>query len=238
MAQPAIRIGVTRWEDIPGERSQWYWESARQAGGEVVDLPGPDTSVSGLGGLVLTGGLDVEPERYGEERHPKVKQTDGRRDEFELALLRAALAADLPVLCICRGHQLLNVAFGGKLLQHIEGNAHRAKFHLEGIPSSWHTVRPEPGSRVHAIMGAGEIEINSRHHQAVLPELLAPGLDATAFSPDGLVEAVESRTHRWVVGVQWHPELPEVEHPGFAERCQPLFEALVREARAVREPAR
>ena len=238
MAQPAIRIGVTRWEDIPGERSQWYWECARRAGAEVVDLGGPDASVAGLDGLILTGGLDIEPERYGEERHPKVKQTDGRRDEFELAVLRAALAADLPVLAICRGHQLLNVAFGGKLLQHVEGNAHRANFKLEGIPSNWHTVRLEPGSRVRAILGADEIEVNSRHHQAVLPEVLAPGLDATAFSPDGLVEAVESRRHRWVIGVQWHPELPELEHPGFAERCRPLFEALVREAPAVREPAR
>ena len=236
MPQPAVRIGVTRWEDIPGERSQWYWQRVREAGAEVVDLGGPESSVAELDGLVLTGGLDVEPERYGEERHPKVKHTDGRRDDFELAALRAALAADLPVLAVCRGHQLLNVALGGRLLQHIEGNAHRADFKAEGIPSSWHTVRLEPGSRVRAVLGADEIEVNSRHHQAVLPELLAPGADATAFSPDGLVEAIESSAHRWVLGVQWHPELPEAGHAGFAERCRPLFEALVREARAVRDP--
>jgi putative glutamine amidotransferase len=236
MPQPAVRIGVTRWEDIPGERSQWYWQRVREADAEVIDLGGPDTSVAGLDGLVLTGGLDVDPERYGEERHPTVKRTDGRRDDFELAVLRAALAMDLPVLAICRGHQLLNVALGGRLLQHIEGNTHRADFKAEGIPSSWHAVRLAPNSRVRAILGADEIEVNSRHHQAVLSESLAPGLDATAFSPDGLVEAIESRAHRWAVGVQWHPELPEAEHPGFSNRCRPLFDALVREARAVRDP--
>ncbi len=237
MPEPVVRIGVTRWEDIPGERVQWYWERVGQAGAEVVDLSGPVPSIDGLDGLILTGGLDIEPERYHEERHPKVQQTDGNRDEFELGVLRAALAADLPVLAICRGHQVLNVAFDGKLLQHIESNAHRANYKLEGVPSSWHTVRLEPGSRVRDIFGADEIEVNSRHHQAVLPETLGPGLQATAFSPDGLVEAVESRTHRWAIGVQWHPELPETEHPGFAERCLPLFEALVAEARRVREPA-
>jgi putative glutamine amidotransferase len=233
--KPGVRIGVTRWEDIPGERIQWYWDRVRRAGAEPVDLDGHEAS---LDGLILTGGVDVEPERYGEVRHPKVKHTDGNRDEFELGVLRAALAADLPVLAICRGHQLLNVAFGGKLLQHIESNAHRADSRIEGAPSSWHTVRLMPRSRVRAILGANEIEVNSRHHQAVLPETLAPGLEAAAFSPDGLVEAVESRTHRWVIGVQWHPELPEAEHPGFAEHGRRLFEALVREARAVREPAR
>lgn len=235
---PAIRIGVTRWEDIPGERIHWYWESVRQAGAEAVDLAGSAVSMDGLDGLVLTGGLDIEPERYGGERHPKVKHTDGKRDEFELTVLHTALAADLPVLAICRGHQLLNVASGGKLLQHIESKAHRANYKLEDTPSSWHTVRLQPASRVRDIFGVDELEVNSRHHQAVLAETLAVSLEATAFSPDGLVEAVESRTHRWAIGVQWHPELPEIERPGFAERSRPLFDALVREARRVREPAR
>ena len=231
------RIGVTRWEDIPGERFDAYCDRVREAGGEPVVLGGPDANPAGLDGLVLTGGLDVDPDRYGEARHPKVKQTDPARDELELRFLRQALAADLPVLAICRGHQLLNVAFGGRLLQHIESNAHRADYRAEGFPSSWHTVRIVAGSRLHEICGAEEREVNSRHHQAVLPETLAPGLEAVAFSPDGLVEGVVSREHRWVTGVQWHPELPEAGHPGFAERMRPLFAAFVEEARRVREPA-
>ena len=107
----------------------------------------------------------------------------------------------------------------------------------EGFPSSWHTVRLAPGSRLRAILGADEIEVNSRHHQAVLPQTLAPALEAVAFSPDGLVEGVESPERRWVIGVQWHPELPEPRRPSFAERCRPLFEAFVAEARRVRAPA-
>ena len=238
MPDSAVRIGVTRWEDIPGERVQWYLDRVRLAGAEAIELAGPEARIDGLDGLILTSGLDVEPERYREERHPKVKHTDGNRDEFELAVVRAALAADLPVLAICRGHQLLNVAFGGKLLQHIESNAHRADFKAEGMPSSWHSVRLEAGSRLSELFGADEIEVNSRHHQAVTPDTLAQGLQPVASSPDGLIEAVESRSHRWVIGVQWHPELPEPEHPGFAERCRPLFAALVREAGRVEEPAR
>ncbi len=237
MPQNRPRIGVTRWEDIPGERFDAYCERLREAGAEPVEFARPDVGVAQLDGLILTGGLDVCPERYGEERHAKVKMTDGARDEFELAALHEALTAAIPVLAICRGHQLLNVALGGTLLQHIETGAHRAHFELEGIPSRWHSVRLVPGSRLHAIFGADEIEVNSRHHQAVLPETLAPGLVATALSPDGLIEGMESQAHRWAVAVQWHPELPEAEHPGFSDRFQPLFAALVAEAR-VREPVR
>ena len=187
MSAPRVRIGITRWEDIPGERFEAYCERVSEAGAEPVELSGPDADVATLDGLIVTGGLDVEPERYGEMRHPKVKQTDPARDEFELAVLRDALAADLPVLAICRGHQLLNVAFGGRLLQHIEDGSHRADFHTPTAPSRWHTVRVEPGCRLRAILGAGEIEVNSRHHQAVLPETLAAGLTPVAFSPDGLI---------------------------------------------------
>jgi putative glutamine amidotransferase len=237
LAVATVRIAVTHWEDIPGERFDWYLERVRQSGAEAIAVGGADVATN-FDGLILTGGLDVEPERYREERHPKVKHTSSERDDFELAVLRRALDADLPVLAICRGHQLLNVAFGGRLLQHIESNAHRADFRAEGVPSGWHNVHLVSGTRLHELFGADEIEVNSRHHQAVTPDVLARDLEPAAFSPDGLVEGVESRVHRWVVGVQWHPELPEEHHPGFAERCAPLFQALVREAAAVREPAR
>ena len=172
----------------------------------------------------------MAPDRYGETPHPKVKPTDTARDDFETALLEEVLARDLPVLAICRGHQLLNVALGGRLLQHIDGDGHRADYRAEGYPSRWHTVRLAPESRLRALLGPDEIEVNSRHHQAVLASTLAAGLTAVAVSPDGVIEAVESRVHGWVVGVQWHPERLEAEHPGFASRARPLFAALVRQA--------
>jgi putative glutamine amidotransferase len=232
MAEP--RIGITRWEDVPGERLQFYWDRVREAGADVVDLSATDES--NFDGLILTGGIDIDPERYGEERHPKVRHTDPRRDEFELTILRRALDADLPVLAICRGHQLLNVALGGSLLQHIEGDGHRA--HKDGdMPSRWHTVQLELGSRLHAAYGVDAMEVNSRHHQAVLPGMLAADLRVAAYSPDGVVEAAESIRHSWVVGVQWHPERREPDHAGFAERSRLIFQAFVMAARSVREPA-
>jgi len=237
VSQPRPRIGITRWEDVPAERFADYCDRVHEAGADPVEL-NHDGPAGGLDALVLTGGIDLAPERYGETPHPTVKRTDPARDAFETELLERALARDLPVLAICRGHQLLNVAVGGRLLQHIEDGGHRADYHAPAAPSRWHTVRLEPGSRIRDLHGADEIEVNSRHHQAVLPETLAPGLVATAFSPDGLIEAVESARHRWVLGVQWHPERLEAEHPGFAGRCRPLFEAFVAEARIVREPAR
>jgi len=231
MTEP--RIAITRWEDVPGERLQFYWDRVREAGAEVIDLEKRE-SVS-FDGLILTGGVDVDPAYYGEERHPKVRHTDARRDEFELAALRRALDADAPVLAICRGHQLLNVALGGTLLQHIEGDGHRA--HKDGdMPSRWHTVQLEPGSRLSAAYSVEEMEVNSRHHQAVLPGMLARDLQAVAFSPDGIVEAVESTRHSWVAGVQWHPERLEPEHQGFAELSRAIFQAFVAATRNVREP--
>jgi gamma-glutamyl-gamma-aminobutyrate hydrolase PuuD len=232
MSAPRPRIGVTRWEDVPGEKIEAYWARVREAGGEPVDLDN-NATIAGFDALILTGGLDVDPARYGEQPHPKVKHVDARRDAFEEAALRSALDRDLPVLAVCRGHQLLNVHLGGRLLQHIDTGEHRAHLSQEGQPSRWHTVRVE-SPRLRAIIGAGEVEVNSRHHQAVVPETLAPGLAVAATSPDGLIEAVESEAHTWVVGVQWHPERLEPEHPAFAAMGRPLFEALAEAATKAR----
>ena len=231
----AAGISVTRAEDVAGEQIEEYHRCVQDAGGEPVDLalehhpePWPPAGVrlpDDVRGLILTGGVDVDPSLYGQAPHPKVRRTSRRRDEFELAFLRDALARDLPVFAICRGHQLLNVALKGSLLQHIDGDGHRAHYEQEGYPSRWHVVRLAEGSRVRALLGADEIEVNSRHHQAVLPDTLSPSLRATGFSPDGIVEVVESPHHRWLLSVQWHPERQEV-----AERFAPLFAALVRAA--------
>jgi putative glutamine amidotransferase len=236
------RIAITRWESVPGENIAEYHRRVLEAGGEPLDrcidfvvhreCCCVDT-LGGATGLILTGGVDVDPALYGETPHPRVKHTDRSRDEFELVLLRQALVYDLPILAICRGHQLLNVAFGGGLLQHIDGDGHPADYSNEGFPSRWHEVAIREGSRLHAALGTAGALVNSRHHQAVTAERLAPRLEVVARSPDGLVEGVESLAHRWVVGVQWHPERPEPGQDGFVQASALLLQELVRQASRV-----
>lgn len=229
------RVGVTRWEDVPGESIEPYWLRLQEAGADVVDLDASCAArvadlAPSLDALVLTGGIDIDPSRYDADRHAKVKRTSPERDAMELAFLADALRRDLPVLAICRGHQLLNVAFGGSLLQHIESGDHRADYRTEGFPSRWHQVRIDKGSRIACALGGTEFELNSRHHQAVRLEVLASGLDATAFADEQgttLVEGIESTQHRWVVGVQWHPERLEPERPHFAPLMRKLYASFV-----------
>ncbi len=225
-------VGVARWEDVPGETIERYWERLREAGLEPIDLHQPDRALADCRGLVLTGGVDIDPGLYGESRHERVRRTDPARDEFELGLLKEALAADLPVLAICRGHQLLNVALGGALLQHIEGGAHAADYRTEGFPSRSHEVEVTRGSRLAAWLGVESLIVNSRHHQAVTPDRLAEGARAPAVSPDGLIEAIEAPGRTWVVGVQWHPEREEPQIPGFADASRCLFTAFAEAAKA------
>jgi gamma-glutamyl-gamma-aminobutyrate hydrolase PuuD len=246
LARPAIaryalrmdepRIGVTRWEDVPGEAVDRYWDRLKEAGAEIVDLDESATGrvgelAPGIDALMLTGGIDVDPATYGaSERHEKVRETSPERDRMELAFLEAALARDIPVLAICRGHQLLNVGFGGQLLQHIESGEHRADYRTEGYPSRWHEVRVVSDTRLAEALGATAHEINSRHHQAVTGDVLASGLRPVAWADDhgrDLVEGMESESHRWVVGVQWHPERLEGHKPAFAPVMRRLFATFV-----------
>jgi putative glutamine amidotransferase len=237
------RIGVTRWEDVPGEAVDRYWDRLKEAGAEVVDLDeGAADRISELApqldALMLTGGIDVDPAIYGAaERHEKVRETAPDRDRMELAYLEAALRRDNPVLAICRGHQVLNVGFGGQLLQHIDSGEHRADYRTEGYPSRWHDVRVVGDARLAAALGATSLEINSRHHQAVTADVLAAGLRPVAWADDhgrDLVEGMESAEHQWVVGVQWHPERLEEHRPAFAPVMRRLFAAFVAEARKAR----
>jgi putative glutamine amidotransferase len=238
------RIGVTRWEDVPPEALDRYWSRVREAGGDVVDLDEAAAArvaelAPSLDGLLLTGGIDVDPSCYSAERHPKVKETSRERDLMELAYLDAALARDIPVLAICRGHQLMNVGFGGTLVQHIESGEHRADFRTEGYPSRWHNVRLLPDTRLaQAFGGETAFEINSRHHQGVQVATLGAGLRATGYADDHggeLVEAMESEQHRWCVGVQWHPERLEEHRPAFAPLMRLLFADFVRQVVGGRE---
>lgn len=146
--------------------------------------------------MLLTGGGDVVPAYYGQQPHPELDDTDPERDAFELGLLTMADAADIPTLAICRGLQLLNVHRGGTLIQHLPQSArHR----------SAHPVRIEPESKLAAILGANEAQVNSRHHQAI--DQVGTGLTVTARdADDGVIEAVEDPAHRFLIAVQWHPE--------------------------------
>lgn len=202
------RIAIPGWRQPTAEKFRNYEESIRRGGGLPVRIASGQLALDGVDGLLIPGGPDVDPRLYGERRGAATQRPNVRRDEHELSLLRAALERGLPVLAVCRGHELLNVAQGGSLLQDVAEDSHR--WH-DDDSSRWHEIRIERGSRLAGIYdGAGELRVNSRHHQAVTPDRLAASLRPVAYSPDGLVEAVESEAHRWVLGVQWHPERPEM----------------------------
>ncbi len=207
-----------------------YLSSVLAAGGVPImlsSLLGPSlapASLEGCHGLVLTGGEDLAPEHYGEARGQTVKKVDPVRDAFELALFAAARQRKLPVLAICRGFQLANVALGGSLWQDLAEHSVTEHDHDEG--ETWrtrnHLVHLEPGSKVAAATGENTIHANSFHHQAV--RQLAQGLKTVARAPDGVVEAAEYPGEDWwFLGVQWHPEnFWEEDGPDLA-----LFRALV-----------
>ena len=184
-----------------------------------------DMTISSVDGLLFTGGPDVDPQCYGESRDPKAGlDSPSRRDRWELALLKAALERDMPVLAICRGMQLLNVAFGGRLIQDLPG--HRT----ESPNGRWESVRHQlyisPGSKLAAILGAGGfVTVSSLHHQGVSEPQKAASLMASAYSvEDGIIEALESPGNDWVVGVQWHNEIDEEVPKNFGNLFQSLIE--------------
>ena len=181
--------------------------------GATVRLLTPEASGSaeellrGAGGLLLSGGPDVDPALYGEAPDPQAGLHLCRAlDDLELRLLEYALDRDMPVLAICRGMQLLNVAFGGKLIQDLPD--HREEEREGKLVSRKHSIFLSPGSKAAAIIGsAGFFRVNSRHHQGLREAQRAPRLMSTAYSvEDGLVEGLESVEHSWVIGLQCHPE--------------------------------
>ena len=182
-----------------------------------------------LDGLLLPGGGDIDPVHYGEIRHEKCNQPSAERDSTELPLARWAMDGGMPLLAICRGIQVLNVALGGSLFQDIQSQVPGAERH-DWYPNHprdrlSHTVAVDPGTRLARITGDTTLEVNSLHHQAVKD--LAPGLVETCRSPDGIIEAVEAPDHPFAIGVQWHPE----ELAGGDARAQRLFDSLVEASR-------
>jgi putative glutamine amidotransferase len=208
-------IGITLGDgDRPGYTSMRadYVRSVERSGALPLVLPtlAPETAealLDRLDGLVLSGGVDVDPALYGQPRHPKLGRVDRERDDFELALTRHALRRDLPLLAICRGQQVLNVATGGTLIQDIPSELEGAVRHdAPGRRTRRsHPVEVTRGSKLGEILGTAALDVNSFHHQAV--DLVGEGLSVSARSPaDGVIEAVEMKDRSFVLGVQWHPE--------------------------------
>jgi putative glutamine amidotransferase len=227
-------IGITTYL-VPAAWAQWTMEAAlvpseyvravaRAGGVPLLVPPGApvDETLSVVDGLVFSGGSDLDPELYGAEPHPETRGVVRERDDFELGLMRAALERDVPVLAICRGSQVLNVALGGDIEQHVPDRV-GTEVHRE-VPGVFadHGVEVLDGTRLATLVGDRH-DVKSSHHQGF--GALGDGLHEAARAPDGTVEALEAPARRFTLGVLWHPEMGE---------DMALFEALVTEARASR----
>jgi len=217
-----------------------YRQAVLHVGGEVrivESSTGVESSLAGVDGLLLTGGGDVEPSRYGEAPHPAIEDVEPARDEFEIALIEAARRRDLPILGICRGVQVMNIAAGGTLVQDIPSQVPGALNHCLDVPQHQpydlaHEVWIEKDSLLakllgERLVGSDTCEVNSRHHQAVKD--VAPLYRVSATAPDGVIEAIEDPQARFCVGVEWHPE-----NFWRTGEFRPLFEGFVEAAAKTR----
>lgn len=227
MARPVIGICTAlerarwgMWDQQAVLLSRSYVEAVQHAGGLVVMLPpdellleDPGEALDLLDGLMLAGGADIDPASYGEQAHAETVDTVLERDRFEIALVRAAIERDLPVLGICRGMQLINVAYGGTLLQHLpERFGHHEHLRVAGtFDGADHDVDLIEGTFAARAAGETHHATKSHHHQGV--DRLGEGLQISGSSAmDGLPEAIEMPDRRFVLGVQWHPEADDTSH--------------------------
>lgn len=226
--------------------SRRYFTTLARAGAVPVMVPLLDDDEATLralydrlDGVFLAGGVDLDPASYGQARHELCGRTDPARDAVELMLARWAVAEGKPLLGVCRGLHVLNVAAGGTLFQDIAAlvpdSIKHDFFPTQGFARDFlsHTVKVAAGTRLARAFGAGETSVNSMHHQGI--DRLGAGLAATAHAPDGLIEAVETRGSGFVVAVQWHPEALAEDHPGTVALFG-AFTAACAEAAAGRRP--
>lgn len=214
------------WEAESALVPSAYVNAVERAGGRPLLVPpseeGLDETLGALDGLIFSGGSDLDPDTYGQEAHPETKGVAPERDRAELALLQGALERDLPVLAVCRGSQVMNVALGGDLVQHLPEVVGDEKHKHTAGEFADHDVDLEPGTRLAGLLG-DRAPVKSHHHQGF--GQLGQGLRKAAWAEDGTLEAIEDPERRFALGVLWHPEE--------AEDLR-LFEALVEEARAYR----
>ena len=231
-------IGITTYAEPEVSWGHWtlpsaliplsYVHAVDRAGGRPLLVPpvedGVEETLDALDGIIFSGGNDLDPAEYGAEPHPQTGGTVPERDRAELALLTAALARDMPVLAVCRGSQVLNVARGGDIVQHLpDVLGHEQHRQTPGVFAD-HDVRLAPDSRLAGVLGGAHAPVKSHHHQGY--GRVGDGLREVAWADDGTVEALEDPAKRFALGVLWHPEAGE---------DAKLFEALVAEARAYRE---
>ena len=224
-APESVSFGV--WELPAALIPLSYVQAVEDAGGRPLLVPPQSDAVEetldALDGVLFSGGEDLDPSHYGADAHPETKGVHSARDRAELELLRAALARDMPVLAVCRGSQVLNVALGGDLVQHLPEVVGDEKHkHTPGVFAD-HDVRVQDGSRLGGVIGE-RAPVKSHHHQGY--GRLGEGLRPVAWADDGTVEGVEDPLRRFALGVLWHPE---------EGQDGALFRALVGEARAYRE---
>ncbi len=236
VSDPAPLIGVTTyleraqqgvWDVRAAFLPEQYLTGVTASGGIALLLPpqnpeAADAAIAGMDGLILSGGADVAPELYGEERHPLTDPARVDRDAWELALFRAAERRRIPVLAICRGLQLVNVARGGTLQQHLPESLGTERYRLGGGVFAENDIEVSDDTALAGVLGAGDVRVHSYHHQGI--DRLGEGLVAAARSDDGLVQAFVDTSAGHVVGIQWHPE------ENAADRR--LFADLVSQARA------
>jgi putative glutamine amidotransferase len=237
MSRPIIAIGGTYGQAPPTSAfptlrriftNEGYVSKLEQSGASVILIPNTETNIDTLislcDGLLLPGGPDIEPSLYHQERHPSCGKSDVESDTFQIALYHAAKKLGKPIMGICRGCQLINVAEGGTLFQDYMMRENHLIDHpdLAHFDKVSHLVTIQENTRLASILGSGEVGVNSLHHQCI--DVLAPDFQCMARSNDGCIEAIECTTGHWVLAVQWHPESMD-------EGMLPLFKAFVEEAR-------
>lgn len=227
MTPPLIGISTyARNDDNQFMLPAAYVDAVRRAGGIPVLIPPGEPHLNellaALDGLILSGGGDVDPVHYGSSGHPTIYKVNAERDASELELARRVAADGVPMLCICRGLQVLNVALGGTLVEHLPDEVSGEITHRkEPSAPTEHTLTILPDTHLAGLLQPGPMHGVSWHHQAIRD--VAPGLTVAAQAADGTIEAVEDPNHRWLIATQWHPEMSAANDP----RQQQLFDAFI-----------